>query len=70
LALSGKISDFIIPGEEAEIRRLTYGIPFEYRATACFIRSKNNPPKTMFDRLVDRSVEQYPDTRLNVSNDY
>lgn len=59
-----KIADFTILGEEAQIRRLTYGIPFEHRATACMFERTDEQKDLLFGRLVDCCVKEYLNSDL------
>jgi hypothetical protein len=61
-------ADFKILGEEIQIRRLSYGTPFEHRTTACIIGETDKKKRIVFGRLVDYYVGQYPNVNLNSGN--
>ncbi len=59
-----QIDDFTILGEEAQIRKLSYGIPFEHRVTGCIFEKKDEQKDLLFGRLVDCCVEEYLNSDL------
>jgi hypothetical protein len=59
-----QVAGLTILGEEAQIRRLSYGIPFEHRATTCIFERQDEREDLLFGRLVNCCVKEYLNSEL------